>query len=168
VIEEDLERLREGIYDKVTGVGANEVISETPIHGCRQSEMEADEGESAGAALGYSYSLLPALPIVPGDIGDELRGAEKQYAYKERCIYCDIVRRETWRPSSRKPFPGCKRHRTGRHTTIPCIMRPSTMHMRESITGIRRLSPGSESRAALSGVRTRTCIPPHARMPLLS
>ena len=125
VIEEDLKRMGEGIYDQVTGVGANEVIIETPVHGRRQAQMDAQElenlfwayrdriidlkkdsrmrsvliyknsGEAAGATLGHSYSLLLALPIVPGDIVDELRGAQKHYAYKERCIYCDIVRQET-------------------------------------------------------------------------
>lgn len=124
VIEEDLKRMGEGMYDKVTGVGANEVIIETPVHGRRQADMDLDElenvfwayrdriidlkkdsrmrsvliyknaGETAGATLGHSYSLLLALPIVPRDIVDELRGAENHYAYKERCIYCDIIRQE--------------------------------------------------------------------------
>jgi UDPglucose--hexose-1-phosphate uridylyltransferase len=124
VIEEDLKRMGEGIYDRITGVGANEVIIETPVHGRRQSMMDAGElenlfwayrdrildlkkdgrmrsvliyknsGRPAGATLDHSYSLLLALPVVPGDIVDELQGAGKHYAYKERCIYCDIVRQE--------------------------------------------------------------------------
>ena len=51
-------------------------------------------GEAAGATLDHSYSLLLALPVVPGEIVDELQGAGKHYAYKERCIYCDIVGQE--------------------------------------------------------------------------
>ncbi|HQG31378.1 MAG TPA: galactose-1-phosphate uridylyltransferase [Deltaproteobacteria bacterium] len=124
VIEEDLKRLGEGIYDKVTGVGANEVIIETPHHGRRQSCMGLDElenifwayrdriidlkkdgrmryvliyknsGEAAGSTLGHTYSLLLALPIVPRNIADELHGAGKHFEYKERCIYCDIIRQE--------------------------------------------------------------------------
>lgn len=124
VIEESLKRLGEGIYDKVTGAGANEVIIETPQHGLRQSELGLDElenlfwayrdriidlkqdsrmrsvviyknsGEQAGATIGHTYSLLLALPIVPRDIVDELRGAQKHFDYKERCIYCDIIRQE--------------------------------------------------------------------------
>lgn len=124
IIEEDLKRLGEGIYDKVTGVGANEIIIETPHHGKRQSEMGLDElenlfwayrdriidlkkdgrmryiliyknnGEPAGATLEHAYSLLLALPIVPRDIVDEINGARKHFEYKERCIYCDIIRQE--------------------------------------------------------------------------
>jgi UDPglucose--hexose-1-phosphate uridylyltransferase len=124
VIEEGLNRLGEGIYDKVTGAGANEVIIETPHHGRRQSELGLDElenlfwayrdriidlkkdsrmrsvliyknsGEEAGGTLPHTYSLLLALPIVPRDIVDELRGAQKHFDYKERCIYCDIIRQE--------------------------------------------------------------------------
>lgn len=125
VVEEGLKRLGEGIYDKVTGVGANEVIIETPGHGKRQADMGLEElenlfwayrdriidlkkdprircvviyknnGEAAGATLDHPYSLLLALPIVPRDIVDELHGAEKHFDYKERCIYCDIIRQET-------------------------------------------------------------------------
>ncbi|HNY63951.1 MAG TPA: galactose-1-phosphate uridylyltransferase [Deltaproteobacteria bacterium] len=124
VIEEDLKRLGEGIYDKVTGVGANEVIIETPCHGKRQSEMGPDElenllwayrdriidlkkdsrmrsvvifkncGDQAGSTLEHTYSLLVALPIVPRSILDEINGARKHFDYKERCIYCDIIRQE--------------------------------------------------------------------------
>jgi UDPglucose--hexose-1-phosphate uridylyltransferase len=124
VIEEDLKRLGEGIYDKVTGVGANEVIIETPCHGKRQSDMGPDElenllwayrdriidlkkdsrmrsvvifknsGDKAGATLSHTYSLLIALPIVPRSILDEINGARKHFEYKERCIYCDIIRQE--------------------------------------------------------------------------
>ncbi|MRR39000.1 galactose-1-phosphate uridylyltransferase [bacterium] len=123
-IEEDLRRQGEGMYDKVSGVGANEVIIESPVHGKRQSDMEKEElenifwayrdriidlkkdrrmryihiykncGEYAGATLDHPYSLLLALPIVPGDIIDELHGAQKHFDYKERCIYCDIITQE--------------------------------------------------------------------------
>ncbi len=124
VVEEDLKRLGEGIYDKVTGVGANEVIIETPHHGNRQSDMSLDQlenlfwvyrdriidlkkdrrmryiliyknsGKPAGATLEHTYSLLLALPVVPRDIVEELHGAQKHFDYKERCIYCDIIRQE--------------------------------------------------------------------------
>ncbi|MDT8271946.1 MAG: HIT domain-containing protein [Desulfomonilia bacterium] len=123
-IEEDYKRLGEGLYDKITGVGANEVIIETPRHDIRQSQMTLAEFETllwayrdriidlkhdsrmryvliyknygalAGATLEHTYSLLMALPIVPRGIIDELEGARKHYGYKERCIYCDIIRQE--------------------------------------------------------------------------
>ncbi len=124
VIEEDLKRHAEGIYDMVSGVGANEVIIETPHHGRRQSAMDREElenlfwayrdriidlkkdrrmrhvliyknsGKPSGATIDHTYSLLLALPIVPRDIVDELHGAQKHFDYKERCIYCDIISQE--------------------------------------------------------------------------
>ncbi len=124
MVEENLKRLGEGVYDKITGVGANEVIIETPRHEVRQAGMTAQElenlfwayrdriidlkrdariqyvhiykncGVAAGATLGHGYSLLMALPIVPRAIADEIEGAKRHFAYKQRCIYCDVIRQE--------------------------------------------------------------------------
>lgn len=124
VVEEDLKRMGEGLYDKISGIGANEVIIETPRHGIRQSEMEQAEmenlfwayrdrlvdlkrdhrlryaliyknsGSNAGATLEHQYSLLMGLPIIPRGVLEEIEGAEKHYEYKERCIFCDIIRQE--------------------------------------------------------------------------
>jgi UDPglucose--hexose-1-phosphate uridylyltransferase len=124
VVEEDYRREGEGLYDKISGVGANEVIIETPCHGVRQGQMTVPEFENllwayhdriidlkqdtrmryvliyknsgafAGATIGHTYSLLMALPIVPRAIVDEIEGAKKHFHYKERCIYCDVVRQE--------------------------------------------------------------------------
>ena len=35
-----------------------------------------------------------ALPIVPKRVHEEMEGAAKYYDYKERCVFCDIVREE--------------------------------------------------------------------------
>lgn len=124
VVEEKLKRLGEGVYDKITGVGANEVIIETNRHGIRQSHMTQEElenlfwayrdriidlkrdmriryvhiykncGESAGATINHGYSLLMGLPIVPRAIMEETLGAQKHFANKQRCIYCDVIRQE--------------------------------------------------------------------------
>ncbi len=124
VVEEEYKRMGEGLYDKITGVGANEVIIETRLHDIRQGQMSLPEIENliwayrdriidlkrdariryvliykncgimAGATLDHTYSLLVALPIVPRSILDEIEGAKKHFQYKERCIYCDVVRQE--------------------------------------------------------------------------
>jgi len=124
VVEEDLKRLGEGIYDKITGIGANEVIIESPVHDIRQSQMEhvdienlfwayrdriidlkkdhriryvliyKNHGALAGATLDHSYSLLTGVPIIPRGILDEIEGSRRHFEYKERCIYCDIIRQE--------------------------------------------------------------------------
>jgi UDPglucose--hexose-1-phosphate uridylyltransferase len=51
-------------------------------------------GAAAGASLEHSHSQLIALPIVPRMITSELDGSLSYYRYKERCIFCDIIRQE--------------------------------------------------------------------------
>lgn len=123
-IEGDLERQGIDIYDQMNGVGAHEVIIETPEHEKDIPELSLQEvskiilaykqrcidlkkdrrfeyilifknhGLSAGASLEHAHSQLIALPIVPKKIKEALRGAEKYYGFKERCVYCDITRQE--------------------------------------------------------------------------
>lgn len=124
VIEGDLDRRGEGVYDLMNGVGAHEVIIETPKHESnigslsekqfedilwayrdRILDLKKDkrfryilifknQGAEAGATLEHTHSQLIALPIVPSNVIEELKGAMEYYKYKERCIYCDIVRQE--------------------------------------------------------------------------
>ncbi len=54
-----------------------------------------NQGRAAGASLEHSHSQLVALPILPRMIVSELDGAQSYYKYKERCIFCDIIRQET-------------------------------------------------------------------------
>ena len=123
-VEGDLQREGEGLYDKMSGIGAHEVIIETPDHMATLSDVEEkriedlfwafrdrvndlkkdsrlrytlffkNHGESAGATLEHSHSQLIALPIVPDFVREELEGAKRHYEAKERCVYCDIVRQE--------------------------------------------------------------------------
>jgi UDPglucose--hexose-1-phosphate uridylyltransferase len=124
VIEGDLNREAEGLYDKMNGIGAHEVIVESPRHEDAFSELPIDHmllvfkafqhrirdlehddrfryvlvfknfGKAAGASLEHSHSQLVALPVLPRKIESELAGALTYYKYKERCIYCDIIRQE--------------------------------------------------------------------------
>ncbi len=123
-VEGGLNREGEGIYDKMNGVGAHEVIIETPDHKqtlSTMSEQQMEEvlwsyrdrildlkrdkrfryimifknhGETAGATVEHSHSQLIALPIVPRNVMEELQGAKEYYQYKERCIFCDMIRQE--------------------------------------------------------------------------
>ena len=123
-IEGDINREGEGIFDKMNGVGAHEVIVETPNHELdlvnlanddvknvilayreRINDLKRDprfkyimifknQGEAAGASLEHSHSQLIATPIVPKRVLEEIDGAKQYYKYKERCIYCDIVKQE--------------------------------------------------------------------------
>ena len=123
-VEGQLNREGEGLYDKMNGVGAHEVVIETPKHDETLSTLPLDKvilvlmayrerivdlardpwvryilvfknhGAAAGASLEHSHSQIIALPIVPKRVGEELDGAKAHYAYKERCVFCDIVRQE--------------------------------------------------------------------------
>jgi UDPglucose--hexose-1-phosphate uridylyltransferase len=123
-VEGSLEREGEGLFDKMTGIGAHEVIIETPRHDLSLATMESDaveqvlwafrervidlkrdtrfryiiifknHGAPAGAHILHSCSQLIALPIVPREVRDEVDGALKHYQAKERCVFCDIVRQE--------------------------------------------------------------------------
>jgi UDPglucose--hexose-1-phosphate uridylyltransferase len=124
MIEGQLDRQGEGLYDKMNGVGAHEVIVETPRHELTLSDLEEDaiervlgayrerildlrrdtrfryvmvfknHGAAAGASLEHTHSQLIALPVVPVNVSEMLRGARHYFEYKERCIFCDIVKQE--------------------------------------------------------------------------
>ena len=124
VIEGDLDKEGEGLYDKMSGIGAHEVFIETPDHELdfayfpipemalvfqayrsRIIDLMKDDrfqyvmifknhGKAAGASLEHSHSQLIALPVLPRMITSELDGSLSYYKYKERCIFCDIIKQE--------------------------------------------------------------------------
>ena len=124
-IEGDLDRQGEGLFDKMNGVGAHEVIVETPDHGttlatlsekgieevlCAYRDRVLDlkndrrfryilifknHGEAAGASLEHTHSQLIALPIVPKRVREEVDNSKRYFMEKERCIFCDMIRQET-------------------------------------------------------------------------
>src|SRR5439155_526842 len=124
-IEGILRRQGDGMYDKMNGIGAHEVIIESPDH-CRtlpdMPEKQVEEilwackerindlkkdtrfryilvfknhGEAAGASLDHPHSQVIALPIIPKDVKEEVDCARQFYDLKERCIFCDIIHQET-------------------------------------------------------------------------
>ena len=123
-VEGNLDREGEGLFDRMNGIGAHEVIIESSRHDdtlATQSDAGAERllrafqerihdlrrdirfksflpfknyGAAAGAHLEHSHSQLFALPIVPREVRDELEGARVHYTAKERCLFCDIVRQE--------------------------------------------------------------------------
>jgi UDPglucose--hexose-1-phosphate uridylyltransferase len=44
--------------------------------------------------LEHAHSQLIATPILPKRVIEELEGAKQYYNYKERCIFCDIIKQE--------------------------------------------------------------------------
>jgi len=124
MVEGDLNRRGEGIFDMMNGLGAHEVIVETPdpnlnlvdldnaaiqdvfrVFKERINDLKRDirlkyaivfknKGFTAGASLTHSHSQLIATPIIPKTVTEEINGAEEYYQLKERCIFCDIIRQE--------------------------------------------------------------------------
>src|SRR6476661_749096 len=123
-VEGSLDRQGDGLFDRMNGIGAHEVIIESPDHGkslAAMSEAEIERvlwafreriadlkrdtrfryilifknhGATAGATLEHSHSQLIALPIIPTSVQEELDGCRAHYFQKERCIYCDILRQD--------------------------------------------------------------------------
>jgi UDPglucose--hexose-1-phosphate uridylyltransferase len=123
-VEGNLDREGEGLFDRMNGIGAHEVIIETPDHQKTLASMSEPEiervlwafrerivdlkrdirfryilvfknhGAAAGATLEHTHSQLIALPIVPDFVREEVEGARRHYAAKERCVFCDIIRQE--------------------------------------------------------------------------
>jgi len=123
-VEGDLGREGIGLYDRMNGIGAHEVIIETPGHKDgladlptkkiedvlwayrdRMLDLRKDprfryilifknHGAAAGATLEHSHSQLIALPIAPTSVTWEIEGCRAHYEQKERCIYCDILRQD--------------------------------------------------------------------------
>lgn len=123
-IEGDIDKRGLGIYDLSNGVGAHEVLIGTPYHNkdipdllneevekiiliyCRRSiDLAKDKrfkyimifknyGPAAGASLEHPHSQIIALPMVPKNALEEIRGAENYFEFRERCIFCDMLRQE--------------------------------------------------------------------------
>lgn len=114
----------ESAYVALSGVGAHEVIIESPKHCLSMAELAEgqiedvfrayrerlivlqndrrwksiiiykNEGSAAGATLEHVHSQLLALPIVPREIDQEWRALKAHYDATTKCLYCEIVDRE--------------------------------------------------------------------------
>ncbi|MBZ5612213.1 MAG: galactose-1-phosphate uridylyltransferase [Acidobacteriia bacterium] len=123
-VEEMLDRTGEGLYDRMTGVGAHEVIIESREHKVSLAQLPEkrvedlfwafrdrildlkrdsrlryvllfkNHGEAAGASVEHSHSQLIALPVVPIQVQEEIDGGRRYYEFKERCVFCDMLRQE--------------------------------------------------------------------------
>jgi UDPglucose--hexose-1-phosphate uridylyltransferase len=123
-VEGMLDREGEGMFDRMNGIGAHEVIIETPDHDrglVAMSEPEIErvlwafrermldlkqdhrlryilvfknQGAAAGATLEHPHSQLIALPIVPDFVREEIEGARRHFEVKERCVFCDIIHQD--------------------------------------------------------------------------
>lgn len=111
----------DGFYVGLTGVGAHEVIVDTPWHGENLATMPQESirhlvrtyaeryrfwrndrriayilvfrnwGEAAGASLAHSHSQLVATPIMPPRVSEELEEAKRYFRHKRQCLYCRML-----------------------------------------------------------------------------
>ena len=114
----------EQFYESRRGLGAHEVIIESPSHEVSVANVSArqlvaivqtyharmraltqdsrwryallykNQGDRAGATLEHIHSQLIALPAAPRAALEELRGAKLLYQTTGRCAYCEIIERE--------------------------------------------------------------------------
>jgi UDPglucose--hexose-1-phosphate uridylyltransferase len=110
-----------GLYDVRDGVGAHEIIIETPDHYKGMADFTPTEitnvfhayrarlldlrndfrlrhlvlfknhGAQAGATLSHSHSQLIAVPLTPPVAAKELHVCRQFYENHERCIFCDLI-----------------------------------------------------------------------------
>jgi UDPglucose--hexose-1-phosphate uridylyltransferase len=120
-IEGELKSRAYGMYDVMNGIGAHEIIIETPEHHKTLAELTVQEitnvliayrtrildlrrdfrfrylvlfknyGIQAGASLSHSHSQLIAVPLAPPVAATELKVCREFYDKKQRCLFCDLI-----------------------------------------------------------------------------
>jgi len=123
-IEGEPGRLPDGIYDRMSPIGAHEIIIESPDHNQSLARMSDEQiervleafalriidlkrdprfkyvavfenrGALSGGEWDHPYAQVTATMFVPRRILYELRAARAWYQEKERCVFCDILRQE--------------------------------------------------------------------------
>src|SRR5882672_10332299 len=123
-IEGEPGRRGDGIYDRMSSVGAHEVLVENPRHDRQLWSASDDEigqflrlaaerildlkrdprikyvslykdyGSGAGQEFSHPTSQLTATLFVPRRVLYELRAGREYFVGKERCVFCDIIQQE--------------------------------------------------------------------------
>jgi UDPglucose--hexose-1-phosphate uridylyltransferase len=123
-IEGEPSRRGDGLYDRMSSVGAHEVLVENPRHdrqlwnagdgeieqflllvAHRIQDLKGDarfkyisvfknHGPNAGQEFEHPTSQLTATTFVPRRVLYELRAGRDYFKSKERCVFCDIIAQE--------------------------------------------------------------------------
>ena len=123
-IEGNIDMAKEGMFDMSNGIGAHEVLIETPVHGKNLADFTEKEtadviklyqnrmrdltgdtrfkyiiifknyGESAGTSVEHAHSQIIALPMIPKYVLEKIEGAKAYYNEHKRCVFCDMVTQE--------------------------------------------------------------------------
>jgi UDPglucose--hexose-1-phosphate uridylyltransferase len=124
-VEGEIERRGHGVYDLMNGVGAHEVVIESPRHEDTLASLPVSTIEeilqsyqermldlrrdtrfrsvvvfknvrsAITFALDHPHTHVLATPAVPADVATELVQARSYFDYRERCLFCDILQQET-------------------------------------------------------------------------
>ncbi len=127
-VEGMLDSHGEGLYDKINGIGANEVIILSPEHKADLDSISVEQaelaftvlrdrfldlkkdirihyiqtyknyGELAGANVAHPHFQLIGLPMIPKAISSEIEGLHKYHSFRGRCLFCDVVRQDVHSP----------------------------------------------------------------------
>lgn len=111
-VEGNLDRKGEGLYDMMNGIGAHDVVIETPDHDLSMADYQLKQveevvwsykyrvddlkrdirfryllvfknhGAEAGASIEHSHSQVIGIPIVPKRVMEEITGARQYYDYR--------------------------------------------------------------------------------------
>ena len=122
--DEVLEREGMGMFDRMTGVGAHEIVIDSPEHDhtlkdfsvsqirlmltawrdrlndlfrdprLRYVAIVRNQGRRAGARISHPHSQIIVTPMIPIGVKNELTGAREYFEYKERCVFCDLLDQE--------------------------------------------------------------------------
>ena len=123
-IENTLGEAADPLLQTFGGIGAHEVIIESPDHHATFATMSVEQvqrvlwawrermrdlrrdlrlksflivknvGERAGATLDHPHSSLVAMPLLPQHLEDEINGARLYHATHGLCVFCEVVQRE--------------------------------------------------------------------------
>lgn len=123
-IEGAPEREADGIFDRINGLGAHEVVIETPDHNDKMADRDVDHitmtlkvyrerladlmrdsrlkyilifknsGAAAGASLSHPHSQIIATTVTPRTVALELNACREHHQVKERCLVCDIIKQD--------------------------------------------------------------------------
>ncbi len=123
-VESQLGDAADTLFQSFGGLGAHEVVIESPRHRATFASMTGEEvwrvlwawrermrdlrrdtrlksflivknvGSRAGATLDHPHSQLLAMPLVPQHLEDELTGARVYNGQTTRCVFCDLVEQE--------------------------------------------------------------------------
>jgi len=113
------------LHQCISGIGKHEVIIETNKHDQKMQQFDLsrmndvlwlykkryqeiskitsmayvmifkNEGEKAGATIDHAHSQIIALPVIPRVIAEELEKSEQHFKSTEKCIFCELIYRES-------------------------------------------------------------------------